>query len=223
MKEDKELVVETKIISTDNDEYVSFNATDAVDKWLEINQASAGMIDLEVVISCPESLSSKKMFLPAVEFDVGSEPSNTTAKLVVSFLKLEELNDMSSPSSSAGMRRKRQVTRLDGPFCYANPKEPNCCIRNLTIDFEKDFGWTWILSPKSYDPNYCTGLCPYFWPSISDSTRLLQTYRAFNPASAVEPCCAPEKLKPLVVMYAASGRLVLQLLNNMIVDNCICR
>ena len=33
-----------------------------------------------------------------------------------------------------------------------------CCMWPLTIDFD-EFGWDWVLFPKTYDANFCSGDC----------------------------------------------------------------
>ena len=214
-------IIETRILSTSNEEYVSFNVTTAVRRWLEIKKVSAGEISLEVLIRCPELLSSYKILPPLIEFDIGQQSgSNNTAILSVSILNANELSDM---SSNGRRRSKRQIPRLDSDFCFQNPGEPNCCVRELTVNFEKDLGYGWIMSPKEYHPNYCTGFCPSYWPSISENTVFIQAFRVLNPTEAVEPCCAPEKIKPIVIMFTINGELILQRMNNMEVDNCICR
>ncbi len=36
--------------------------------------------------------------------------------------------------------------------------ETQCCLWPLTIDFD-EFGWDWVLYPKTYDANFCSGDC----------------------------------------------------------------
>ena len=33
-----------------------------------------------------------------------------------------------------------------------------CCMWPLTIDFS-EFGWDWVLYPKTYEANFCSGDC----------------------------------------------------------------
>ena len=33
-----------------------------------------------------------------------------------------------------------------------------CCMWPLTIDFD-EFGWDWVLFPKTYEANFCSGDC----------------------------------------------------------------
>ena len=213
--------VDTKLVSTNTEEFISLNVTGAIKKWLKVKQVSVGEIDLEVLVRCPEILSSYKKLPPLIKFDVDEHTaSNSSAKLIISFVKPEELVDLS------GRRRvKKQVGNmlLDADFCFDNPNEPNCCVRELNVNFAQHFGWTWVMSPIEYSPNYCTGACPFFWPKFSNGTGLLQQYKALNPTSAVDPCCAPDSFKPIVLLFTINGEIFLQLINNMEVQTCICR
>ena len=54
-----------------------------------------------------------------------------------------------------------------------------CSKRTLVIDFA-DIGWNeWIISPKSFEANYCAGSCPF--PRAQVSLRLLKkVFNSFN-------------------------------------------
>ena len=39
-----------------------------------------------------------------------------------------------------------------------DPKVTQCCMWPLKIDFD-EFKWDWILFPRSYDANFCSGDC----------------------------------------------------------------
>ena len=39
-----------------------------------------------------------------------------------------------------------------------DPKVTQCCMWPLKIDFD-EFNWDWILFPRSYDANFCSGDC----------------------------------------------------------------
>lgn len=218
-------IVDTKLIKTESDEFITFDVTRGIERWFIMSGKSSGSIQFDIVIKVPELMNSFKKLPPLVRFiesDQLQDPEeNSTARLVISLVNPEELFD----ASSVNGRRRRQTTSivLDSEYCFENPNESNCCVRELSIDFEEDLKWTWIISPKVYFPNYCTGLCPFFWPRASDSTFLLQKFRSFNPTGAVEPCCAPDVLKPILLMFVINDEPFLQIMDNMVVDSCICR
>jgi len=37
--------------------------------------------------------------------------------------------------------------------------ETHCCLWPITIDFERELGWKWIIHPPKYEANYCAGDC----------------------------------------------------------------
>ena len=198
-------------VTVEDDGYESFGITQAVRRW--IMEGSKGELELEVVVRCPQSLTTGLAVLPNVEFVLSSTKTNSTAQLVVALLREQE---------TVESKQKRQLF-VNSQYCVDNPSEPNCCLRNLEINFRRDFGWTWIIAPPSFTPNFCQGLCPAFWPSASTSTSLLIRYRQLNPTAAVEPCCATALLKPLTLLLVINGRIMLEELSNMIVEGCVCR
>lgn len=203
----------TQVLSTD-DGYISFNVTEAIKRWLEINQHlnGVGIMELEVAILPPHSLHYIH-YPPVLEFDISSE-SNT--QFVVMSAPPEQ------PPEQMSSRKKRQI--LNGDFCFGSPNEPNCCIRELTINFEEDLGWTWVLSPLQYQANYCVGLCPVLWPSASFATQIFQLYAENNPGGAVQPCCSTEELSPLTLLILnGNGNTQLIKLSDMVIHSCICR
>lgn len=211
-------IIETKVVDT-VDGYMSFNTTSAVNKWMEMNSVDSGIITLQVLIQPPISMVSGLPLSPVIEFDIFN---NLTAQLVLTFARSENI-----PDASRSTRKKRQglptVKRLDTKFCFATPTEPNCCVRKLSINFATDLGYTWIASPKDFKPNYCTGLCPALWPTSSNSTTLLRTYKERNPTFAVEPCCAPEDLGALSLLLDFGNGPQITTLPDMVIKSCICR
>ncbi|KAF7658149.1 hypothetical protein LDENG_00016760 [Lucifuga dentata] len=57
---------------------------------------------------------------------------------------------------SENPKRTRRHSGLD---CDENSPESRCCRYPLTVDFE-GFGWDWIIAPKRYKANYCSGELP---------------------------------------------------------------
>lgn len=100
--------------------------------------------------------------------------------------------------------------------------EPNCCIRELYINFRRDLRWHWIKQPKGYYPNYCAGSCPYVWSAETQHSSLLHIYKALNPDASPSPCCSPKSFKPLHILYYENGSPRIRQLSNMIVASCKC-
>lgn len=206
------VLVTSKVVPVEDDGYISFDVTRAVRSW--IRDGSRGDLELEVAVRCPQSLVTGLAVLPNIEFVLSSSKTDINAQLVVAILRERE--------RIMERRQKRQIS-VSSQYCIDNPQEPNCCLRRLEINFRRDFGWTWVIAPQTFSPNFCEGLCPLVWPSASTSTSLLIRYRLLNPTAAVEPCCATAVWKPLTLLLVVDGRIKLEELSDMIVESCVCK
>lgn len=108
-------------------------------------------------------------------------------------------------------------------------KEPRSCSRRyLKVDFA-DIGWNeWILSPKSFNAFYCAGTCEFPIPKVvrpSNHATIQSIVKAVGIIPGIpEPCCVPEKMKPLSVLFVdESKNIVLKIYPNMSVETCACR
>lgn len=113
-------------------------------------------------------------------------------------------------------RKKRNL----GLTCQENSPEVKCCRYPLTVDFE-EFGWDWVIAPKRYEANYCSGECPYVFLQTYPHTHLVT--QAKSPGST-GPCCAPRKLSQINMLYfnPEQSNIVLGMLPNMVVEKCGC-
>ncbi|KAG7226486.1 hypothetical protein INR49_003806 [Caranx melampygus] len=107
--------------------------------------------------------------------------------------------------------------------------EPRVCSRRyLRVDFA-DIGWSeWVLAPKSFDAYYCAGTCAFPIPKVvrpSNHATIQSIVRAVGIVPGVpEPCCVPEKMSPLSVLFLDPNRnMVLKVYPGMSVDTCSCR
>uniref|UniRef100_G3PH53 Transforming growth factor beta n=1 Tax=Gasterosteus aculeatus aculeatus TaxID=481459 RepID=G3PH53_GASAC len=97
-----------------------------------------------------------------------------------------------------------------------------CCVRNLYIDFRKDLGWKWIHKPTGYNANYCMGSCTYIWNAENKYSQILALYKHHNPGASAQPCCVPQTLEPLPILYYVGRQHKVEQLSNMIVKSCKC-
>ncbi|XP_070697301.1 growth/differentiation factor 10 [Pempheris klunzingeri] len=111
---------------------------------------------------------------------------------------------------------------------WANPQHRGCSRRNLRVDFA-DIGWSeWVIAPKAFDAYYCAGTCGFPMPKVvrpSNHATIQSIVRAVGIIPGVpEPCCVPEKMSPLAVLYQDESRNpVLKIYPNMSVQSCSCR
>lgn len=115
-------------------------------------------------------------------------------------------------------RRKRA---LDTNYCFSTTEE-SCCVRKLHIDFRRDLDWKWIHEPSGYDANYCSGPCPYLRSADTTHSSLLSLYTTLNPEASASPCCVPQDLEPLTILYYSGRTPKVEQLSNMIVKSCKC-
>ncbi|KAI5626376.1 transforming growth factor, beta 1a precursor, partial [Silurus asotus] len=107
-------------------------------------------------------------------------------------------------------------------FALSARKTETCCMRKLYIDFRKDLGWKWIHKPKGYFANYCMGSCAYIWNAENKYSQILALYKHHNPGASAQPCCVPQVLDPLPIMYYVGRQYKVEQLSNMIVKSCKC-
>ncbi|KAJ7410223.1 Transforming growth factor beta-3 [Willisornis vidua] len=117
-----------------------------------------------------------------------------------------------------GQRKKRA---LDTNYCFRNLEE-NCCVRPLYIDFRQDLGWKWVHEPKGYFANFCSGPCPYLRSADTTHSTVLGLYNTLNPEASASPCCVPQDLEPLTILYYVGRTPKVEQLSNMVVKSCKC-
>lgn len=116
-------------------------------------------------------------------------------------------------------RSRGRHRRMIGLNCEEDADEVRCCRYPLTVDFE-EFGWDWIIAPKRYEANYCSGECPYVFLQKYPHTHLVQQA---NPQGSAGPCCAPRKMSSISMLYFdADYNIIYGMLPGMVVDRCGC-
>ncbi|XP_075680454.1 growth/differentiation factor 8-like [Dermatophagoides pteronyssinus] len=121
--------------------------------------------------------------------------------------------DRKNPLQSS-LRRKRTI----GLNCEDKSSEIRCCRYPLTVDFEQ-FGWDWIIAPKRYQANYCSGECPFVLMNQYPHTHLIQQINL----NAIGPCCSPRKMSSISMLYLDSDlNVIYGILPNMVVERCGC-
>lgn len=109
-------------------------------------------------------------------------------------------------------KRTRRDTGLD---CDEHSTESRCCRYPLTVDFE-DFGWDWIIAPKRYKANYCSGECVQKYPHSHIVNKA-------NPRGSAGPCCTPTKMSPINMLYFNDReQIIYGKIPSMVVDLCGC-
>lgn len=111
-------------------------------------------------------------------------------------------------------RHKRRINQNLCDIESTNEKR-SCCLYPLEINFD-DFGWDWIIAPKSYKANYCTGECDDFDSDVY--LHLMKQVKGSHPR-----CCVPKKTLPLQIIYLdEQGNLFNNEIADMTIEKCGC-
>ena len=93
----------------------------------------------------------------------------------------------------------------------------HCCLRSLNVSFAS-LGWSFILSPKSFDAKICKGVCTKnIW--THEHTQIVSKMRGHYKA-----CCNPIEYAPVEILYVDedSKNLIQTTVNNIKVVKCSC-
>ncbi|KAM9820459.1 growth/differentiation factor 8-like [Neosynchiropus ocellatus] len=113
----------------------------------------------------------------------------------------------------------RRFRRDSGLNCDEESAETRCCRYPLTVDFE-EFGWDWIIAPKRYRANYCSGDCEFLHLQQYPHAHLVNKA---NPRGTVGPCCTPTKMSPINMLYFnRKEQIIYGKIPSMVVDHCGC-
>lgn len=198
------------------EEWLSFDVTEVVRQWLS-SQENPGVFKLSIHCSCEDPTTELKVVIDGFDKkrgDLGTVSSTTQ--------KLPYVLVMSTPLEHAmHLQSSRHRRALDTDYCFG-AEEKNCCVRPLYIDFRKDLQWKWIHEPKGYMANFCMGPCPYIWSSDTQYSKVLALYNQHNPGASAAPCCVPQTLAPLPIVYYVGRKPKVEQLSNMIVSSCKC-
>ncbi|NP_001081330.1 transforming growth factor beta-1 proprotein precursor [Xenopus laevis] len=208
--------LESKYITpVTDDEWMSFDVTKTVNEWLKRAEENE-QFGLQPACKCPTP-QAKDIDIegfPALRGDLASLSSkeNTKPYLMITSMPAERIDTVTSS------RKKRGVGQ---EYCFGN-NGPNCCVKPLYINFRKDLGWKWIHEPKGYEANYCLGNCPYIWSMDTQYSKVLSLYNQNNPGASISPCCVPDVLEPLPIIYYVGRTAKVEQLSNMVVRSCNC-
>lgn len=219
------------VLTKGTPEWVTFDVTETVREWLMNRVSNKG---LEISVHCPchtfnpngDIIDNENEILE-VKFK-GIDGEEEQSRWDLDHLKKQK--DQSLPHLILMMipphRLETQSTRrrkraLDTNYCFSTTEE-SCCVRKLHIDFRRDLDWKWIHEPSGYDANYCSGPCPYLRSADTTHSSLLSLYTTLNPEASASPCCVPQDLEPLTILYYSGRTPKVEQLSNMIVKSCKC-
>jgi len=102
-----------------------------------------------------------------------------------------------------GRRRER---RGDAGACNGR-----CCMKELIVDFDA-LGWTWVLHPKQYIANYCTGSCENptaaMTRNMESNGHILSAMLRLQSGGGSATCCVPREEVFHQMIYTDSDGVV---------------
>ncbi|KAJ0060954.1 hypothetical protein NL108_001800 [Boleophthalmus pectinirostris] len=217
------------ILTKGTPEWVSFDVTETVREWLMNRGSNMG---LEISVHCPCNTFSPngdiidENEVLEVKFK-GIDGEEEQSRLDLDNLKKKDQSlphlilMMIPPHRLDTQSTRRRKRALDTNYCFSTTEE-SCCVRKLHIDFRRDLDWKWIHEPSGYDANYCSGPCPYLRSADTTHSSLLSLYNTLNPEASASPCCVPQELEPLTILYYSGRTPKVEQLSNMIVKSCKC-
>ncbi|XP_070685223.1 transforming growth factor, beta 1a [Pempheris klunzingeri] len=199
------------------DKWLSFDVTETLQNWLQGTDDEQGF-QLRLFCECSQAKADDGFSFEIS--GIGSDRGDT-AQIRIMTQQPPYILTMSIPqniSSHLTSRKKRSTDTKD--TCTAQTE--TCCVRSLYIDFRKDLGWKWIHKPTGYHANYCMGSCTYIWNAENKYSQILALYKHHNPGASAQPCCVPQALEPLPILYYVGRQHKVEQLSNMIVKSCKC-
>ncbi|XP_041094021.1 transforming growth factor beta-2 proprotein [Polyodon spathula] len=217
-------------------EWLSFDVTDTVREWLSHKGRNLG---LKISVHCPccTFIPSNNNILPNRSEELECHFAGIDDDLIKQFEKSVKGGQSGSSSKtphliltllptyrmeSSQKKNRRKRAARETPVC-SRTVDQGCCLRSLYIDFRRDLNWKWIHEPKGYKANFCAGTCPYLWSADTQYNTVLPLYNKMNPEASVAPCCVPQDLEALTIVYFTGRTPKVEQLSNMVVKSCKCR
>ncbi|KAM7398937.1 hypothetical protein PAMP_018238 [Pampus punctatissimus] len=199
------------------DKWISFDVTETLQDWLKGTDDEQSF-ELRLFCECDQASPETTFRFTISGILIGR---GDTAMLQSLTQQPPYILTMSIPqnTSSHHLSRKKRSTETKDT-CTAQTE--TCCVRSLYIDFRKDLGWKWIHKPTGYYANYCMGSCTYIWNAENKYSQILALYKHHNPGASAQPCCVPQALEPLPILYYVGRQHKVEQLSNMIVKSCKC-
>ncbi|KAG7217599.1 hypothetical protein INR49_021285 [Caranx melampygus] len=201
-----------------NNKWLSFDVTETLQNWLQGTEDEQGF-QLRLFCGCSENEPSGDT---GFSFEISGFQNGRGDDALLKSMSQQPpyILTMSIPQNISSHHHTRKRRSLTTDTCTAN--QETCCVRRLYIDFRKDLGWKWIHKPTGYLANYCMGSCTYIWNAENKYSQILALYKHHNPGASAQPCCVPEVLESLPILYYVGRQHKVEQLSNMIVKSCKC-
>lgn len=188
--------------------YVSFNVTKAAARWI---QQKLKKVELTLTVKCISSWQCDPRSENQVRFNTNNKSMKLPHLVMETYIK--PTKDVKR-SILQNKRRKRQSSRYN--FCSNSSQI--CCLKELTVNFQRDLGWNFVKLPQEIYVNYCSGLCPVGSSVTSTHSELLAAIHSSN-----SPCCSGATYEAVTMLVDnGNGTADVLELPKMTVTSCQC-
>ncbi|CAJ1058737.1 transforming growth factor beta-2 proprotein-like [Xyrichtys novacula] len=202
--------------------WISIDVTETIKEWVSDPENNLG---LKLGVHCPCCT-----FIPSTNNIVPNKSEELEA--LFAGVDDEQLRQIRRPGQVKGQsdfstKTPHLILTLLPSDRVDNPAKKNRKKRAAATDTStcsrRDLNWKWIHEPKGYKANFCAGNCPYLWSANNHYNMILPLYNKLNPEASATPCCVPQDLEPLTIMYFIGRTPRVEQLSNMVVKSCKCR
>ena len=206
MRKPARRLLDSKIVSLDATGWEEFDIAAAVQVWVSDPETNFGV----------EVSSAEQPIGDLIEFALATSGVHDNEVLPDVGPRL----DVYAQDTYILGRQKRSEEKFE---CVQGDGENRCCRYPLWISF-KDIGWSdWVVAPEGYQAYYCDGRCPHRYKIAHNFAAIKSLIYHMNPAAAPAPCCTATKLSPITLLhYDDTGRLVVSVYEDMVVNECMC-
>lgn len=146
-------------------------------------------------------------------------------KYIKSFpLKFHSNKQISSGFLTLYFRRSssRDLSSFYDNQLITYPDDPSYCqVRPLRTSFSQLNWSSWIIEPRSYEMNICSGTC-HTQSNMGTYFLLQNLLNQKYPNKIPAPCCKPKRFSSTIILYYDGPNLVLKRHENMRVVECGC-
>ncbi|XP_070621249.1 bone morphogenetic protein 10 [Erythrolamprus reginae] len=244
-EERKLRVLASRLIYGSDNEWKTFEVTDAIRRWHHSGSATH-RLEVQVEYRAGENPNPGRHR----GVDINLEPKHKPLLIVFSddhgHAKKEERHELKEMMEHEQMQEEwpdldlqdfstspNDLLHIRSNIIYdstsrirRNAKGGICKKVSLYVDF-KEIGWdSWIIAPAGYDAYQCKGACSFPLEGVQSTPHArVQTAANLKDAQTASPaCCVPTKLNPISLLFLDNGIVTFkQNYEGMSVSECGCR
>ncbi|NWV32040.1 BMP7 protein, partial [Grantiella picta] len=226
-KPQKKHLIASRLLSLYTEGWEVFNVTQTVSKWVGNSSSNHGFW----ITTTHVSNNGMERNLVTFAKSQGTLQESRNAFLVLFTNSNKQRSHSFVPSATIDVMESSSASRSRRPRAAAAPAARSqltaCHRRELYVDFHA-IGWSgWIIYPSGYNAFYCTGSCLFPLGESLNATNhatvqsIVYTLKLSQDVST--PCCVPDELKSLNLLYFDDKQnVILKNYKDMVATRCGC-